>query len=334
MPTVKTEVTEIVTGLATLPFATVEEALAARPTEIINVEVSHWDRLNDAYAGQQFHNEFTRAWSNGKSFLEAEYGLRHRTARRVEWKGPHQTPGYDLIPADLRIDHVFLISCKYLSRILFNASPFHLFERALATRRGTNTTDWYSHVANEAFQSFYSAVRDELQENSLPGEVSHLSRLDRDFLKTRLSGPLSASLEDSYMSFCRSVSLASADVWNSHLRTLRDQEEMLWRLLRLASAPYFVLGTSNTNSIRLRVYTPWDWRQEFTLEAFRVWGDQSAGQPLVRWRAIARTNSASEEFVIDGHVEVRWSHGRFSGNPEAKVYLDTPHDQVPGYAVI
>ena len=32
-----------------------------------------------------------------------------------------------------------------------------------------------------------------------------------------------------------------------------------------------------------------------------------------------------------GHVEVRWSHGRFCGPPEAKVYLDTPHADVPGY---
>jgi hypothetical protein len=30
-------------------------------------------------------------------------------------------------------------------------------------------------------------------------------------------------------------------------------------------------------------------------------------------------------------VELRWSHGRFGGPPEAKVYLDTPHHEVPGY---
>ena len=34
---------------------------------------------------------------------------------------------------------------------------------------------------------------------------------------------------------------------------------------------------------------------------------------------------------VGGHVEVRWSHGRFGGLPEAKVYLDTPHARVPGY---
>jgi hypothetical protein len=37
------------------------------------------------------------------------------------------------------------------------------------------------------------------------------------------------------------------------------------------------------------------------------------------------------ERVVEGHVEGRWSHGRFQGAPEAKVYLDTPHAEVPGY---
>jgi hypothetical protein len=41
--------------------------------------------------------------------------------------------------------------------------------------------------------------------------------------------------------------------------------------------------------------------------------------------------ATGEERTVEGHVELRWSHGRFSGPPEAKVYLDTPHEQVPGY---
>ena len=41
--------------------------------------------------------------------------------------------------------------------------------------------------------------------------------------------------------------------------------------------------------------------------------------------------ATGEERTVEGHVELRWSHGRFGGPPEAKVYLDTPHDEVPGY---
>jgi hypothetical protein len=44
-----------------------------------------------------------------------------------------------------------------------------------------------------------------------------------------------------------------------------------------------------------------------------------------------RTRAANEAHQIAGHVEVRWSHGRFGAPPEAKGYLDTAHHLVPGY---
>src|SRR3546814_17626461 len=76
--------------------------------------------------------------------------------------------------------------------------------------------------------------------------------------------------------------------------------------------------------------TPWDWRQAFELKRFDVWGDDPC-QPQVRWQARVRGRAEGEEHVVDGHVQVRWSHGRFEKPPEAQLYLDTPHNRVPGY---
>ena len=132
----------------------------------------------------------------------------------------------------------------------------------------------------------------------------------------------------------------------------RDRS-LLWRLLRLASAPYFVLGTGPRSSLRLRVDTPWDWNQAFELRRFDIEA-QPGGQARVGWRARIRSRAdpgidrgadapvvdgsmadrralGAGEVEVAGHVEIRWSHGRFGGHPEAKVYLDTPHAQVPGY---
>ena len=70
-----------------------------------------------------------------------------------------------------------------------------------------------------------------------------------------------------------------------------------------------------------------------TLERIRAFdvAPRAGGQPMVAWRAVVRERDTRTERAIDGHVEVRWSHGRFAGRPEAKVYLDTPHADVPGY---
>ena len=63
-----------------------------------------------------------------------------------------------------------------------------------------------------------------------------------------------------------------------------------------------------------------------------MWGEH-AGQPTVRWRADLADRLGGTR-VVEGHVEVRWSHGKFAGVPEAKIYLDTPHHEVAGYEPI
>ena len=136
---------------------------------------------------------------------------------------------------------------------------------------------------------------------------------------------------DEVHDFTYAVAYASAGRWSDQLRTDRQQEEMLWRLLRFQAAPYFVLGASPSDEpLRYRVGTPWDFRDRFTVRGFDVWAD-AAGQPLVRWRADVIDRTDDRLRSVEGHVEVRWSHGRFAQMPEAKVYLDTPHHDVAGY---
>ena len=92
-----------------------------------------------------------------------------------------------------------------------------------------------------------------------------------------------------------------------------------------------MLGVSpKGESLRLRVMTPWDFRQRYELRSFDT-EPAGTGQPQVRWCAVVHDRQASADRSVEGHVEVRWSHGRFGGPPEAKVYLDTPHAEVPGY---
>ena len=108
------------------------------------------------------------------------------------------------------------------------------------------------------------------------------------------------------------------------------RESVLWRLLRIGSAPYFVLGSSAERSLRLRIATSWDWWQHFQLVSLAL-EPQRGGQPRVGWHAVVRERASTETSEVSGHIEVRWSHGRFGGLPEAKGYLDTPHHLVPGY---
>lgn len=312
-------------------FPSIEHALAVRPEAFVGVSELEYDRLVEMYLSGREAHLFATAWRNGSQFARSVEGLRGRPPWIVEWKGSHRPPGYDQIPADLRVDHVYLVSCKYGSNILTNSSPMNLFDRLLADRQDERT-DWFLEVSPEAYQDFYAVCRRIAENESLPTQVGDLSQADRDRLKRSLRGRLGGDALAAYRAFVPVVAEASNRRWNGELRTKGAREQMVWRLLRLQSAPYFVLGESaEGHALAYRVGTPWDLRARYDFVSFEHWADRERGQPVVGWLARFKRNDGGGKVDVIGHVEVRWSHGRFAQVPEAKVYLDTPHHQVPGY---
>lgn len=333
MASIRTEITEIVTGLAMLGAESLDAALAGTvPQELLNVDDSAWARLREAHQGRENEADFLAAWNNGRAFLNSDDGLRGRRPLQVEWKGPHRDPGDVAVPADLRIDHVYLVSCKYLSKVLHNASPVAVFERNLEGSQGRRSdSDWFDTVAAAEHQELYQVVRRQFGAGlDLPESVRLITKAQRQDLRQRIPNGWGAASADAYQRLVDNTARASAEVWNRGLDTRRSRAVMLWRLIRLAPAPYFILGTSASGTTRLRVGTPWDFNRSYKLVDFQV-AAQPGGQARVGWRALVNDVAASTEREIVGHVEIRWSHGRFGGPPEAKVYLDSPPGSVAGY---
>ncbi len=172
MPSDRTTVTELGTGLGMLGLPDVDAAVRSRTPIMHSLSPEMWERLTALRAGGAFDTEFHAAWANGQAFLAATDGLRGRQPTVVEWKGTGRAPGDEVAPIDLRVDHVYLVSCKYLSNILFNASPAHLFDSLLVggqSRAGRTARDvlpgsgdWYAEVAPRQFQALYEAVRQPL----------------------------------------------------------------------------------------------------------------------------------------------------------------------------
>ncbi len=332
MPALRTEITEIVTGLATMGFPSINRALEVQPRGMLNVEASHFKTLETALQDGEYAHEFDVAWANGIAFARARDGLRGRPPWSVEWKGNQKPPGYEQIPADLRIDHVYLISCKYGSKILHNASPNNLFINLLAGREHAGGDGWYLAVAPDAYQDFYMQCRRHVGSSDLPAQVSELTEHDVQLLRKGLPKRLTGPLGKAYQESSHTVAAMTAAKWRANLSTRRKREAMLWRLLRLESAPYFFLGESTERRpLRYRVATPWDFRLRYTFTDLSIAPDVRARQPIVQWSAVLENHDSRRREEVRGHVEVRWSHGRFGQHPEAKVYLDTPQHKVPGY---
>jgi hypothetical protein len=397
MPSDRTTVTELGTGLGMLGLESIDEALRSRTAVMHSLSPEMWERLERVRAGGVYDAEFHAAWANGQAFLTAEDGLRGRLPQVVEWKGAGRAPGDEVAPIDLRIDHVYLVSCKYLSKILFNVSPTSVFDSLLfgGQSRGGRAArevlpgggDWYAEVAPAEYQALYETVRlaargaehvrppsepalhperpgrppavpalpglgaappDDAAEDptapgaprgaavpvllrDLPPRAVDLTVPQRDALGQWLRPGWPAGAKDLYAALSSAVGRASAHRWGAAMDAGGGGgEAMLWRLLRIGSAPYFVLGSSAARSLRLRIATSWDWRQQFQLLALAMEA-QSGGQPRVGWEATVRDRVSHAVHTVAGHIEVRWSHGRFGGLPEAKGYLDTAHHLVPGY---
>lgn len=335
----KTKLTELVTALAMLGGDHPLAVLPVQPAELRNVDDATWTELVQSWNEPDLRPLLDAAFANGRFFREATDALRGRHPRIIEWTGPQRSPGDEVAPIDLRVDHVYLVSCKYLSKITMNASPAHLFDRLLTGGHGRRSTDWFCEVASREREILWRHCRQWLHETfddfEAPHDPGDLDRTGRRELARRLrvgSKAWPPELVEPYRDLCVAVSQRSAQRWSESLAKQRGAAEaMLWRLLRIGSAPYFVLGSDLSAAappLRVRVASPWDWRQRFQLRDFSV-APLDGGQPMVTWRARYRDEHGDHE--VRGHVEIRWSHGRFNGPPEAKVYLDTPFDLVPGY---
>lgn len=332
MPDDRTLTTELLTGLGMLgivsPVLAGQPFLHAAPPDGLRGVPPHtWERLRSLLEDGEYHRDAALALANGEAFLRSPDALRGRKPLRVEWTAARRPPGDETIPADLRVDHVYLISCKYLSRLLHNAGPSRLFE-GLLTEGGQERIDWYLKVAPVEYQGLYQSCRH--VSLGLPLSVEDLTTEQRRHLARELRGGWPTGAAERYQELATTVAKQSAEHWQRSLGRMVNSQRMLWRLLRIAPAPYFVLGTQREGSMRLRIDTPWDWHHRYDLKAFQVAAD-TAGQPRVGWSATCLDRETSAELVVRGHVEIRWSHGRFRQPPEAKIYLDTPHYQVPGY---
>lgn len=183
-------------------------------------------------------------------------------------------------------------------------------------------------------QIYFSAVRSHYGLTDVSSDVTRLDATDRAILKQVLPRQLPSELAVEQAAFCHAMASASADRWQQSMTTPRQRQEFALNLLRIPQAIYFLLGVDGQAPLRFKVASRWDWAKQYEVRSLTMLGRIGAMQPTVEWRLTVADHESQAERLIEGHVEVRWSHGRFLGAPEAKVKLDTPLGAVPGYIAL
>lgn len=112
MPSDRTFVTELATGLGMVGAEDLAAVIAQRPRVLVNLTEGDWERLAGLWRSGSYESDFVAGFLNGRAFLAAEDALNSRRPRIIEWTGGRRPPGDEVVPSDLRVDHVYLISCK------------------------------------------------------------------------------------------------------------------------------------------------------------------------------------------------------------------------------
>ncbi|MDZ4825951.1 MAG: hypothetical protein SGJ13_05725 [Actinomycetota bacterium] len=330
MPDDRTTVTELATALGTVGPADLATVLEKRPP-VVKINDDDWDRIEALHDSRRFAAEFAAAFANGQAFLTARNALRGRCPIEVEWIGGRRSIGDDATPTDIRIDHVFQISCKYLSSNIANVSPARLFDGLLSTAGNWQRRDWYETTAPAEYRELYAVCRNASGLKELPVNHGDLTTAHRRLISKSIRGrKYPENAQRAYAQLCEAVSIASADRWNTNIKRAGMGERMLWRLLRIGGASYYLLGVDASQLLRVRVAGPGDWRQEFEFVSLDITAAR-AGQPQVNWIGRCRERSSHKTREVRGRAEIRWSHGRFRQPPEAKIYVETPVSELPGY---
>ena len=274
-----------------------------------------------------------RAIANGHDFRRVVLG--GRRPRTIEWTGGSRTTWTSDIPRDLTVDGVYFIQAKYDSTCVLNTAPATMVDHLLVEDGAGLHASWFETVALRALQAYYAKVRARCGLDQLPRDVRDLDREGRDALKDAMRAPAaqaSAAEDTAYLELCQAVSIETELRWKQRLRasTTAQHTQMLFRMLRIAGGPYWLLGTKRQAEVQLAVTDTRTWRDRYELKAFRVTAAH-AGQPQVDWRATVHDRATKEPCHIEGICEIRWSHGKLQGHPECKVQVMTPLDALPGY---
>jgi hypothetical protein len=336
----RTRLTELATAVGLFYEPSEVELADLGEIEVPGVDEAIWKPavLPAAAVGANRRDLLLRALDNGRTFRLVV--LRGRFPERVEWLGGSRSVWASDVPRDLTVDGVWFIQAKYDSTCVLNTSPSAMFDHLLAEEPAVVRESWFSAVAPRELQRYYDAVRTTVDggdlEVPLPADVRDLGPEARATVKAAMRSGSgvepTVSEARAYAELTEAVSAATARRWQRNLAstTAPQRTQMLFRMLRIAGGPYWLLGTKGSAPVRLAVCDTRSWRERFTLGRFSV-ADPHAGQPQVDWRADVTDRASGEVHRVEGFCEVRWSHGKLQGMPECKVQVRTPLADLPGY---
>lgn len=272
--------------------------------------------------------------------LKSKYNQFHAAnLTELRWNGPNHESSTVSLPIDLIVSNT-PISIKDNSNVIYNRSPYNMFLRLPQGLADLDRSpNWFIHTAPDEYQYLYEYAQNTWG-REYPTEVAvyHKSIDDtqREMFRNRIKvaektkASEFAEYQRRYLNFCRVVSQNSAVIFNEHLAASQSQrgrsavnELLLRNLLRLGEVNCIICGLDKSRSFAAEMPRLSDWQRHWSVRSCVASQDQVAQreQPVVKLTLeYENKTNRQQRRQLEFEVQIRWSHGRFCGNPEAKLY--------------
>lgn len=328
---------ELALGLGVLGFSAAD---VAELKKIENVEKS------DVGVYESEHSKKAEA---GEKMAIAGRGIRTfvmgsgTPTIELKWTGGEKIGSMENAAKDLEIKGFapIRISVKESSNILINGSPVRVFELLpLGDFERGRGGDWYQYVAKAELDAYFQACGgkafsgfdtvEEYYKNVKSAKRKPFSNHVSDLHKA--NDPYACA---AYRKLCEAVSERSAEIFNRNMAATKANKNSAKRMelifhhfFRINGVRYILAGTDGGEpfAVTLDDSRTWGSKYEFNdIVAF----PKEAGQPEVVLKFFFKDKKTNKEFTLDLKAEVRWSHGKFRGNPESKLYKQWKFKEVP-----
>jgi hypothetical protein len=155
-------------------------------------------------------------------------------------------------------------------------------------------------------------------------------------LANQLTEAQSSHFDALYLRLCHDVAEESADRFNTAVQSsfsgpIRNAvaDEIVKTLFRLGDSEYVLCGLDHNKGFGVDVPDISSWKRQWVLRSVVAQPDLSRGQSIVDINLVIGNRQTRQDHAIAFEVQIRWAHGKFSGNPEAKVYKKFPWIEVP-----
>lgn len=345
MATRKTEATELAVGFGVLSVDPLDKGTDIENLFIGSLSVQKW---------HDFQEEYSRDEKLYKKFVELGLQLRELKLGNVSqlvWTGPQQQAATVSGAKDLFIPSLNMpISVKNESNVVLNASPHNLFRslpqgKAFASR----AEHWFLEKDPAGYQHLYEFARDMSHNKKLPDNANdfeaQITKVERDtfqdFVTKELADPAKKQFESLYATMCREVAQNSALEFNEHLSALPTNERsavhetVMRQFFRIDTTPYLLVGLDKRKGFAVQIPDLTTWKRQWRIESIEAIPDLGRGQSVVKITVTTVSkNSRITVYKFGFRVEIRWSHGKFCGNPEGKLYKNFAWVDVPFFEVL